>query len=307
MKRTLAGGVFGLVLLTWSLFSGCALVPKPDDPPPLPKVEEPKPTPPLTLKGDHFKAFPWDELPKMRKEGTDPDTTVYVCRSDESLDKVAEEQMGDRTLAGGLARFNELADPKGVKEGEKLIIPFPIIGVSSQMVVKGKDDKDFGQPQPIGYKLAKGDQYKLRFETNVNGYLYVYRTGMKGTTQLFPAPSAPAKPAPRGKKPTRPQPEPPAEPKDKVMAHQPVLIPSAGKPGKAFDPNAVVDRIHVFFSMREIPALESLRRAKKIEKSDLELKDEINEGKIVESLPVRVIRVENPKEILGFTISNVSG
>ncbi len=308
MKRTFAGGVLGLVLLTWSLFSGCALVPaKPDVPPPLPPIEEPKPqTPPLTLKGDHFKAFPWGELPKLSKDGNDPDTTVYNCRSGDTIDKVAEEQMGDSGLAGGLARFNDIAD-KGLKDGDKLVIPNPIIGVSSQMVIKAKNDKEFGQPEPMSYQLSKDDRYKFVFETNVNGYLYVYRTGLKGTVQLFPAPPAKPKPAPRGRKPTRREPEtPPAAASAKVTAHQPVSIPAEGK-GYLFDPKAKGDQIHVFLSLQEIPALEGLKSAKKIEKTDLDLKDEINEAKIVESPPVRVIRIQKPSEVLGFTLGNISG
>ncbi len=297
MNRSVAGALLTFTCVTWGFFSGCAIVPsKPDEVPPLPKIEEPKPPPPLTLKGSHFQAFPWDEI-KLRKDGTDPDTTVYTFTHDDTLDKVAEARMGDSALAVGLARFNEIIDANSIKEGDKIIIPDPIVGVQSRLVVKGKGDKEFGEPQPLDHKLSAGDYYKLRFEPNVNGYLYVYKTGVKGTVQLFPEVKPPAQKK-RGRKPSPPEPAP--EPV-KVTARQEVLIPK-GKTGFKFDSTTSGDELHVFFSMREIPALEGLRNAKTIKRTDLDLRDEISEAKTVTSGAVRVIRIKKPEEIIGFKL-----
>ncbi|MEW6351592.1 MAG: hypothetical protein AB1646_21280 [Thermodesulfobacteriota bacterium] len=304
MKRSLAGALLTLTCLTWVFFSGCAIIPRQSDPetPPLPEIKKPEPPPPLTLKGEHFGAFPWSGV-KLRKDGTDPDTTSYTFAHDDTFDKVAEKMMGDSTLGPDLAKFNETEDPNSIKEGDKIVIPDPIIGVKSQLVVKGPRDKEFGDPEPFDHTFSKGDHYKFRFEPNVNGYLYVFRSGLKGTVMLFP-PRSPAAASPPARTKRGQRPTPPAEQTSepvKVQAHKEVLIPT-GK-GVPFDSTRTGDRIHVFFSMRPISALETLRASKKLQESDLEMKDDISEGKMVVSPPVRVVRVKKPEEIIGFVLN----
>ncbi len=90
--------------LTMALAASCAylpyLTPK-DEPPPLPPIEETKP--PLTLRGDYFREFPWSELAKPRKDGNDPDTTTYVVKEGDTLDGIAEKELGNASLASGIA------------------------------------------------------------------------------------------------------------------------------------------------------------------------------------------------------------
>jgi LysM repeat protein len=293
MKRT--GIIFSIVLVL-GLMAGCSYFQKKDEPPPLPPIEETKP--PLTLKGDYFKSFPWDELPKPLKNGNDPDTMVYTAKEGETLEEIAEKTMGNRALASGLASFNDLSSPLSVPAGEKLVIPYPIIGVSSQMLVKEKGEKEFSSPKPFDTELKRGDQYKLRFEPNVDGYCYIFREGPKGTVMLYPS-----KP-PRTKK-KRGQPS--ITPSAKVTAFEPIIIP-AGRNGFRFNPKRAGDRIYIFLSLRTIPELEDLREKKKISVQDIQ--DVMHRVKIGEIFtdepPYTLLRVADPSEILGRSL-NLSG
>jgi hypothetical protein len=281
--------------------AGCAYFQKKDEPPPLPPIEETKP--PLTLKGDYFKAFPWNELAKPVKDGNDPDTFVYIAKEGDSLESIAEKNMGDPALASGLAAYNGLSSPKSVTPAEKIIIPYPIIGVSSQIMVKSKGDKEFAKPQRFDAELNPGDEYQLRFEPNVTGYMYVLREGPKGVTMLYP--SRPAeKPAakPKGKKPPAPVPQVTAS--AKVTAHEPVVIPS-GKTGFRYDAKRAGDRIYVFLSLREVPELEDLKAKAKIAPSDIQdVMHRVKIGDIYsEQTPYTLLRIADPKEILGFSLN----
>src|SRR5208283_71163 len=100
MKRPLIS-----LFIILGLITGCAYFQKKDETPPLPDIIEPKP--PLTMKGEYFKAFPWDALDKPRKDGIDPDTTTYTFEKGDTLDSVAEKTMGDPRLASDLAKYNE--------------------------------------------------------------------------------------------------------------------------------------------------------------------------------------------------------
>jgi hypothetical protein len=289
-----------LGVLILGLIAGCTYFQPKDEPPPLPPIEETKP--PLKMQGSLFKSFPWDELPKPLKDGSDPDTFMYTVKKGETLEDVAEKTMGDPALATGLASYNGLSSPKNVPEGEKLVIPFPIIGVSSQILVKGKGSKEFSGPKPFDTELSKGDEYRLRFETNVNGYLYVFRQGPKQTTMLFPAP--PVKPKRRAKpKRGRAAPTPPPR-AEKVTAHEPVLLPSA-KSGYKYDPKRVGDRLYVFLSLRKIPELEDLKEKKKIAVEDIQdVMHRIKIGDIYsDEAPYMLLRIADPTEILGFSLT----
>ncbi len=134
-----------LIILIVGIFSGCAYFQKKDEPPPLPPIEETKP--PLTMKGDYFKSFPWSDLAKPRKDGNDPDARVYTIKEGETLETLASNYMGDPGMAGGLANYNELISPTDVKTGDKIVVPNPIVGVSSKIMIKSKGDKDFGEPR----------------------------------------------------------------------------------------------------------------------------------------------------------------
>jgi len=279
------------------LIAGCAYFQTKDEPPPLPPIEETKP--PLTLQGDYFKAFPWTELAKPLKDGNDPDTFVYTVKESETLETVAEKNMGDPALASGLASYNELTSPTDVPVGEKIVIPYPIIGVSSQIMVMEKGGKDFGPPQPFDTELKSGDRYKLRFEPNVNGYCYIFRESAKKTTMLFPA-----KPT-KGKK--RKSSAPVATASGKVTAHEPVVIPP-GKAGIRYNPKRVGDRIYVFLSLRKIPELEDLKEKKKISVEDIQdVMHRIKIGDIFsDEPPYTLLRIADPSEIMGVSL-NLNG
>jgi hypothetical protein len=293
MKRPL---VAFLIVLILGLVMGCAIIQKKDEPPPLPPIEETKP--PLSMKTKYFEAFPWDDLPKARKDGNDPDTFTYTVKDDDSLDKIAESMMGNAGLAKGLASYNELPSAQKVAAGEKLVIPNPIIGVSSQIKVKSKGEKVFGVPQPFSTEFKKSDEYKLLFESNVHGYLYVFRRGVKGVQLLYPSV---AKRSKRNK-----SPEPLMRDTGKVKAHDPVELPIGNK-GFAYDPKNRGDRIFVFLSLRENPDLESLKDKKTIKEEDLEtIMHGVKAGEILAEPPYHLLRITDPKELLGFAL-NISG
>lgn len=302
MKRVRVVFVFVFVL---GLFGGCAYFQKKDEPPPLPPIEETKP--PLTLKGDYFKAFPWAELPKPLKDGNDPDTTMYTVKEGDTLDSIAERNMGDPALGPGLASYNQLPSPNKVDPNQKIAIPNAIIGLSSQLVVRSTGEKSFSPPKPFGAELKKGDHYKLRFESNVNGHLYVFREGPKETVMLFPSKAKQPPVAPKGKKPKQPAAEPVISQRSDVRAHEEVLIPT-GKDGFAYDQKRAGDRVYVFLSLRKIPELEDLQTRSKITIRDIEdVMHRVKIGDIYsEDQPYALLRITDPAEILGLSL-NLSG
>ncbi|MCX5860801.1 MAG: LysM peptidoglycan-binding domain-containing protein [Desulfomonile sp.] len=284
------------IVLVFCLMTGCAYFQKKDEPPPLPPIEETKP--PLSIKSDHFKAYPWAALAKPRKDGNDPDTITYTVKEGDTLEIVAENMMGDPGLSVGLASFNELSSPSGAKTGDKIVIPNPIIGVSGQMRIKSKGEKDFGEPKAFGPDFKKGDEYKLRFESNVNGYLYVLRKGAKGLDYLYPAQVK------KGKRNKDPQPL--MRDTGKVTAHEAVEIP-IGKTGFVYDPKKVGDMIFVFLSMKKIPELEDLKEKKTLRVEDVEdVMHRVKEGEILNKPPYHLLRISDPSEILGFSL-NIDG
>jgi hypothetical protein len=292
------------------LISGCAYFQKKDEPPPLPPIEETKP--PLSMKGAYFKAYPWDALAKPRKDGNDPDTTTYTFKDEDTLDSVAEKRMGDAGLASGLASYNEISPSSKVPAGDKIVIPNPIIGISSQIMVKSKGDREFGAAQSFDTKLKKGDEYKFRFEPNVDGYCYIFREGPKGVELLYPAqlkvpPKAQSKAQlKKGKKAKAPAPEPLMRDTGKVKAHQPIEIP-VGKKGFVYDAKDQGDRVFVFLSLREIPDLENLKDKPKLKVDDVEtVMHRVKEGEVYSEGPYRLLRINDVAEILGFAL-NLNG
>jgi hypothetical protein len=288
-----------VVALAVGLLAGCSYFQKKDEPPPLPPIEETKP--PLKLKSDYFKTFPWTALSKPRKDGNDPDTIVYTFKEGDTLESVAEKEMGAAGLASGLADYNELSSPTSAPVGDKIVIPRPIIGVSSHIKIKQKKDKNFGLPENFDVEFKKGDQYKMVFESNVNGYLYVFREGAKeGVAMLYPY-------APKLKKSKKNKKEEPL-PRDtgKVTAFLPVEIP-VGDKGFTFDSKNVGDRVLVFLSIRQIPALEDLKDKQKIRVDDVkDVMHSVREGEVFSEGPYRLLRVNDPGEILGFSL-NING
>lgn len=293
MKRSflLLLGLFILAVL-----SGCAYFQKKDEPPPLPPIEEVKP--PLSLKGDHFNSFPWTALQSPKKDGNDPDTITVTVKDGDTLESISESMMGSAGMAPGLAAFNKLSSSASLSSGDKVVIPNPIIGVSSKITVKSKGSKEFGDPQNLGVSFSKGDEYKLRFESNVNGFLYVFRKSAKGVNILFPAALKKSK--------RNQHPEPLMRDSGKVIAHDPVSIP-LGKNGFVYDPKNAGDMLYVFLSMRKVNELEELKSKSPIRVEDLEdVMRRVKEGEIRNEPPIHVLRITDPGEILGFTL-NIDG
>ncbi len=293
MKRSflLLLGLFILAVL-----SGCAYFQKKDEPPPLPPIEEVKP--PLSLKGDHFNSFPWTALQSPKKDGNDPDTITVTVKDGDTLESITESMMGSAGMAPGLAAFNKLSSSASLSSGDKVVIPNPIIGVSSKITVKSKGSKEFGDPQNLGVSFSKGDEYKLRFESNVNGFLYVFRKSAKGVNILFPAALKKSK--------RNQHPEPLMRDSGKVIAHDPVSIP-LGKNGFVYDPKNAGDMLYVFLSMRKVNELEELKSKSPIRVEDLEdVMRRVKEGEIRNEPPIHVLRITDPGEILGFTL-NIDG
>jgi len=293
MKRRL---ILFLIILILGLIAGCAYLQKKDEPPPLPPIEETKP--PLTMKSKYFEAFPWDDLAKARKNENEPDTFTYTSKEGDTLESIAGNVMGNPGLAKGLAAYNDLSPGQKVSTGEKIVIPNPIIGVSSQLLVKGKGEKTFGTPQPFNTEFKTGDQYKLRFESNANGYLYVFRQGAKSVELLFPTAvkkgkrNKKAEPLPRGT--------------GEIKAHEAIELP-IGQKGYLYDSKKVGDRIFVFLSLRENPDLEALKEKKTIRVEDVQtVMHGVKEGEIFSEPPYHLLRITDPKELLGFVL-NISG
>ncbi|MBI4961731.1 MAG: hypothetical protein HY913_00495 [Desulfomonile tiedjei] len=293
MKRPLVGFIIILIL---GLITGCAYLQKPDVPPPLPPIEETKP--PLTMKSKYFEAFPWGDLATPRKDGNDPDTRVYPAKEGDTFESVAENMMGNPGLAQGLAKYNELPAGQKMSAGEKIVIPNPIIGVSSQVLVKAKREKAFGGPQPFNTEFKKGDEYKLRFVSNVDGYLYVFRQGAKSVELLYPTPVK------KGRRNKAQE----ALPRDsgKIRANDPKELP-IGTKGYASDDKKVGDRIFVFLSLREDPDLEALKEKKGIKVEDVQaVMHRVKEGEVFSEPPYHLLRIADPKELLGLVL-NIGG
>jgi len=300
MKRSL---ILILIILIPGLIAGCGYFQKKDEPPPLPPIEEPKP--PLTMKSDYFKAYPWKDIAK--KDSNDPDTTAYSVKEGDTLEKIAESWMGNSSMDRDLASYNGLSASDRLAAGDKVIIPHPIIGMSSQMLIKSKKETEFASAKAFDVEFKPGDQYKMRFESNVNGYAYILREDPKGTEFLYPAPvKVPPK---RGKRDRTPE----ALPSDtgKIEAHQPIDIPR-GQKGFTYDPKRKGDRIVVFLSIKKIPELEdlkekSLKDKKKIKQVDLEeVMMRVKQGDVLDQPPYHLLRISDPKDVLGFTL-NING
>ncbi len=293
MKRSF---LIMLGVFTIGIMSGCAYFQKKDEPPPLPPIEEVKP--PLTMKGDYFNSFPWSSLQSPKKDGNDPETITVTVKEGETIESIAESMMGSAGMASGLAAYNKLSSTAILNPGDKIVIPNPIIGVSSKISVKSKGAKEFGDPENLGVVFKKGDEYKLRFETNVNGYLYVFRKGAKGVAMLYPAALKKSK--------RNQNPEPLMRDSGKAVAHDPVTIP-LGKNGFVYDPKNAGDMLYVFLCMRKINELEDLKTKSPIRVEDLEdVMRRVKEGEIKNEPPIHILRITDPGEILGFTL-NIDG
>jgi hypothetical protein len=284
--------MFCALILVLTYAGGCSYFQKKDIPPPLPPIVEKKP--PLKVTAEHFKSFPWDELPEPSKEGSTPNTSTYVMTESDTPEKVAEQRMGDPALAEGLARYNGLSPTADIPAGETITIPDPIIGVSSQIVVKHKGEKAFGEPQTFDVEFKKGDRFKMLFEPNVYGYCYIILEGAKGNRMLYPTVV----------KSSRNRNAPPVRRESgKVRAHDPIAIPSEDT-GYRYNPQRVGDKVHVFLSLRKIPELESV-----LDKKDLEVKDfqdvmqRVPHGEILNKPPITLLRISDPGDILGFTMN----
>lgn len=308
MKRPLIS-----LFIILGLISGCAYFQKKDEPPPLPEIVETKPPLSKTMKGAYFNAYPWTALDKPRKDGNDPETTTYTSKEGDTLASVAEKEMGDSGLADKLAEYNDIAPSSKVPAGDKIVIPNPIIGMSSQIMVKSKGEKEFGAAQSFDTKFKKGDEYKFRFESNVDGYCYIFREGPKGVELLYPAQvkvqptkaQAKAK-LKKGQKAKTPAPEPLMRDTGKVKAHQPIEIP-VGKKGFVYDAKDQGDRVFVFLSLREIPDLENLKDKPKLKVDDVEtVMHRVKEGEVYSEGPYRLLRINDVAEILGFAL-NLNG
>ncbi len=299
MKRPLIQRAPIFIILFVALMASCAYFRKPDKPPPLPTIVETKP--PLTLKGEYFRSFPWDELPKPRKDGNDPDTFTYTVKEGDKLETVAQKMMGDSNLAVGLASYNELSSPMSVPVGEKLVIPFPILGMSCHVLIKAKGDKLFGAPETFDVQFRTGDRFKMRFESNVDGHCYVFRQGLAKTQMLYPPVIKSSKKEKKDKKPAIKRGD--AE----VKAHKSIEIPLEKKKAFIYKPKMTGDRVYFFVSLRQIPELEDLKEKKKIGAADLEdVMHRVKEGDILSDPPIKLLRISDPSQVLGFVL-NIKG
>jgi hypothetical protein len=292
MKRSFA---IILSVLMIGLHAGCAYLVKPDLPPPLPPIEEVKP--PFKLRMEHFKEFPWGELPKPAKDGNEPNSKLHTWREGDTFESVAETEMGTPAWGPKLGAYND-ADAGKLSPGDKIVIPNPIIGISSTIVIKRKGEKEFGASQSFDTELKKGDEFKFHFESNVNAFLYVFREGAKGVDMVYPAQVK------RGKR--NKKAEPLIRDTGKITAREPKLIPSDAK-GMAYDPKRIGDRVFVFLSLRQIPEFDDLKEKEKIRVEEVEdVMHRVKQGDIISEGANRVLRITDPSEVLGFTL-NVNG
>lgn len=291
MKRPLG---YILITLILGLTIGCTtFFAKKDVPPPLPPVIETKP--PLKVTTKCFDEFPWKELSPAKKDGNDPDTTTVTLKEGQTLESVAEEMMGNPAMAEELASFNSLPGASSAKAGDQIVVPNAIIGVKSQIMIKPKGSKQFEDPVPFGVEFKKGDQYKLRFESNVNGHCYIFRKGIKEVTPLYPV---------RAKVGRRNRTQVPLlRDSSTVKANSPIEIP-IGKAAFKYDEKKKGDVIYVFLSLKEISELEdALKSKKEIKMADLEeVRNKVNLQAIVTEKSIHVMRITSPSDILGFSL-----
>jgi hypothetical protein len=288
-------------MVTVVLFaSSCAYIPikTEDEPPPLPPIAETK-KPPLEVKPIHFREFPWDELEKPTGDQTPNNTYIYTVKEGDTLESIAREQMGDASLSVGLATYNGLSSNMRVSEGENLIIPYPIVGIKSEVLVKPKDDDEL-IPDTFEREFNDKDEFRMRFEPNVDGHCYIFRVTSRSTSMLYPY---------KEEKPRRPRPgqEPGLKRKSsEVKAHEPIGIPEDEDIRIKYNhPTMAGDRIVVFLSISPIPALEELKEEKIIQEQDLidVMHSRVKPDKIITEPPIRIMRVPSPLGILGFALS----
>ncbi len=94
----------------------------------------------------------------------------------------------------------------------------------------------------------------------------------------------------------------------KIAAAEQLLVPTSPK-GFSYDPKKTGDRVAVFFSLRAIPGLEDLKEKAKITEGDIEdVMRRVNQSDIKsdDAKGIRVIRVSDPNDVLGFYLS-ISG
>ncbi len=92
----------------------------------------------------------------------------------------------------------------------------------------------------------------------------------------------------------------------KVKVHETFEIP-VGKKGFAYDAKRVGDQLVVFLSLQQIPELEAIKEKAKITPGDLEdVMHRVKEGDIYSEGPYRLLRINNPAEILGYKL-NLNG
>lgn len=296
---------FLLVILgcAFVLATSCSRIPiTPDDPeqPPLPPIVEKKP--PLKMKSQYFNTFPWDELDKPEKDGNDKDTYIYVMKDGETLENVAKEQMGDPGLAPGLATYNGVSPTLEATGDEKLVIPYPIIGVKCEILIKPKGADEVDPPKNFESELKEGDQFRFRFESNIAGYCYIFRETARSTSMLFPLIEKESNSGQRGRRSRATTP--PERKSAKVKVHEPFEYPETEGKFIKYEPKMSGDRFWVFLSIRKITLLEDLKEKKEIFKQDLEdVMQDVKQGEIFSEPPIRLLRVARPFETLGFIMN----
>ena len=235
-------------------------------------------------------------LQSPKKDGNDQDTITVTVKEGETLDGIAESMMGNASQAQWTLPHTTSRHRQTVLVREtnwKFLIQLSASAVSNDQV----EGTRFSEPENFGTPFKKGDQYKLRFESNVDGNLYVYRKGVKGVVVV---------PAPLKKSKRNKNPEPLMRDSGKVTAYDPILIP-IGKTGFAYNPKNAGDMIYVFLSLRKIPELEDLKTKPTIKVEDIEdVMHRVKEGEIKSDPPLRLLRISDPSEVLGFTL-NIDG
>ncbi len=299
--------LLAIVCCAFVLATNCSRIPiTPDEPeqPPLPPIVEKKP--PLKMQSQYFNTFPWDELDKPEKAGNVQDAYTYVMKDGETLETVAKEQMGDAGLAPGLATYNGVSPTLKATDDEKLVIPYPIIGMKCEILIKPKGADEVDPPKNFESELKEGDQFRFRFESNVSGYCYIFRETARSTSMLFPLTEKKANTG-RGRRRAGAS-SPPERKSAEVKAHEPFEIPETEKKFIKYKPEMSGDRFWVFLSIRKITLLEELKEKKEIFKQDLEdVMQDVKQGEIFREPPIRLLRVARPFETLGFRMNMSTG
>jgi len=98
---------------------------------------------------------------RIGRPGDTGEFTFHHVQSGESMIAIARRYYGDHSLAGALARFNEIDNPDSIRVGHRLRIPSAeaLGGTGSEAASRPASNRSESQPAPVytNYTVKRGD------------------------------------------------------------------------------------------------------------------------------------------------------